>query len=205
MKLFHSPGACSLAPIILAEWLDLPLELQRVNLKQPSDEFKAINPLGAVPALQVDSGRVFTQADAILQYFLDLCPDSGLGAGDDPLDRFELHRWNAFLTGDYHPAFGGWFNPARFTTDDSDAARAAVKAGFEKRIKTVANVLDEQVGESGHIALGRRTVLDAYAFAMLRWLEMLDGGLAAFPNLQALMQALAQDEGVQKALAREKA
>ena len=206
MKLYYAPGTCSLAPIILAEWLGLELELERVNHRAPTPEYLQINPLGAVPALQLDGGQAETQVDAILQYFTALRPDSGLDGGEDELDRFELHRWVAFLTGDFHPPFGGWFNPARYTTDPSEDAIAAVKGGFERRVRQVTQVLEDQVGKQGgeHIALGRRTLLDGYAFAMVRWLRFLDGGLEAWPNLHRFMQDLEQDPGVQRALEREK-
>ena len=100
MKLFYGSGTCALGPIILAEWLDLPLDIEKVNLREPSEEFLAANPLGAVPALVLDNGRAMTQVDAIMGYFMDLKPGSGLDAGNDIMDRFELHRWQAFLTGE---------------------------------------------------------------------------------------------------------
>lgn len=204
MKLYYAPGTCSLAPIILAEWLDLPLELEKVDHRDKTPEWLAINPLGAVPALRLDDGRVMTQVDAILQYFCALRPEAGLGAGDEPLGAFEVHRWNAFLTGDFHPPFGGWFNPARYTTDHSEASLAAVKAAFAERIHVVTRLLDAHVGEANHVALGRRTFLDAYAYAMLRWLKNLEGGLARYPNLARLVASLEADPGVKAALRRER-
>lgn len=205
MKLFYAPGTCALAPMILAEWLDLPLEYQRVDHRDPDAEYLAINPLGAVPALQLDSGRAMSQVDAILQYFCALRPEAGLDAGADLLDQFELHRWVAFLTGDFHPPFGAWFNPRRYTSDHSEASLAAVKEAVAERIDRVAGVLDEQVGAGRHIALGRRTLLDAYAYAMVRWLAKLDGGLARYPSLARFMGVLDNDAGVRRALEREAA
>lgn len=205
MKLYYAPGTCSLAPVILAEWLGLPLELERVNHRDPSPEYLELNPLGAVPALRLDDGTVGTQVDAILQYLLSLRPGSEFGGGDEPRERFELHRWIAFLTGDFHPPFGGWFNPARYTTDESDAAQAAVKAGFERRIHQVASVLEEQIGEDGHVLPGRRTLLDAYAYAMVRWLRHLPGGVEPYPALAAFLATMEEDAGVQCALERERA
>lgn len=204
MKLFFAPGTCSLAPMILAEWLNLPLEIEQVNHRAPSPEYLAINPLGAVPALQLDSGETHTQVDAILQYFISLSPGTDLGAGSDPGDAFELHQWIAFLTGDFHPPFGGWFNPARYTTDPSEEAVAAVKAGFEARVRRVAAVLDDKVGDSVHIVLGRRTLLDAYAFAMVRWIRNLEGGFDSFHNLDRFMTNMKADPGVLAALTRER-
>ena len=204
MKLYYSPGACSLAPIILAEWLELPLEIERVNLKEPSEAFLAANPLGAVPTLELNDGTAMTQVDAILHYFLDLKPGSGLGPGEDIMDRFHFHRWQALLTGDYHPPFGAWFNPRRYTTDHSEESLKAVKAAVEQRIRKVANQLEGQIGEGTHIALGRRTMLDGYAYAMLRWLRMFEKDLGPWPNIARFLETVEQDDGVQRALGREK-
>ncbi|MDX1556192.1 MAG: glutathione S-transferase N-terminal domain-containing protein [Xanthomonadales bacterium] len=209
MKLFYGNGTCALGPIILAEWLDLPLEIERVNLKEPSEEFLAANPLGAVPALVLDDGTAMTQVDAIMGYFIDLSsgdlnPESGLDAGHDIMDRFELHRWQAFLTGDFHPPFGVWFNPARFTADRSEAALQAVKDAAEKRVRRVTEELEKQIGDGKHIALGRRTLLDAYAYAMLRWLRFFDKELSPWPNIARFVSAMEADDGVQKALERER-
>jgi len=204
MKLFYSPRACSLAPIILAEWLDIPLKVGKVNLREPGEEFLAANPLGAVPAVILDNGQAMTQVDAIMGYFMELKPGNGLDAGDDILDRFELHRWQAFLTGDYHPPFGTWFNPGRFTTDHSDAGLKVVKDATEQRIRRVAGELETHIGDSQHIVLGRRTFLDAYAYAMLRWLRNLEKDLEPWPNIARFIAAMEEDEGVQRALKRER-
>ncbi len=205
MKLYYAPGTCSLAPIILAEWLELPLDIERVNLKEPSEDFLAANPLGAVPALELDDGTAMTQIDAIMTYFCDLKPQAGLDAGEDIMDRFHFHRWQALLTGDYHPPFGAWFNPARYTTDRSDDGLAAVKEAVEQRIRKVSDQIENQVGDGAHIALGRRTLLDAYAYAMLRWLRKFEKEMAPWPNIARFLNAMEQDSGVQRALVREKA
>jgi glutathione S-transferase len=157
-----------------------------------------------VPALILDDGRAMTQVDAILGYFSDLAPESGLDAGDDIMDRFEMHRWQAFLTGDFHPPFGVWFNPARFTTDHSEESLKAVKDATEQRIRKVTNQLEFQIGDGIHIALGRRTLLDPYAYAMLRWLRLLEEDLSPWPNIARFLAAMEEDAGVQSALARER-
>ena len=204
MKLFYSPGACSLAPIILAEWLEIPLVIEKADIKNPSEEFLNANPLGAVPALILDSGTAMTQVDAIMNYLTDLRQEAGLDAGNDIMDRFELHRWQAFLTGDYHPPFGVWFNPARFTTDHSDEGLKAVRDATEQRIRRVADELDDQIGEGQHIVLGRRTLLDAYAYAMLRWLRNFEKDLSSWPNIARFMASMEKNVGVKYTLARER-
>lgn len=204
MKLYYSPGACSLAPMILAEWLDLPLDIERVTDRGPGSAFSKINPLGAVPALEMDDGRIRNQVDAILQYFLALRPGSDLGARGDIDETFELDRWIAFLTGDFHPPFGVWFNPRRFTTDHSDASLAAVKAAAAMRIAAMAGILEDQIGEEGYVALHRKTLLDAYAYSMVRWIKNLEGGFEPYPKLRGFMARMSEDEGVRLAVQRER-
>lgn len=204
MKLFYSPGSCSLAPMIVAEWLDIKLTLQKIDLKNVDDYFLSNNPLGAVPVLQMNNGDYKNQVDAILQYFCALNPEGKL-VGKDIFDWFEIDRWIAFLTGDFHPAFGIWFNPWRYTTEEDEASIAAVKAAAVKRIHRVAAVLENQIGTTNHIVLGRRTLLDAYAFSMVRWIDNLEGGFEPYPNMQRFMDRMKQDQQVQSALIKESA
>jgi len=204
MKLFYSPGACSLAPIIVSEWLGIKLDLHKVDLKNPPDVFLRINPLGMVPVLQMNNGDYKNQVDAILQYLCALNPEGKL-VGKDIFEWFEIDRWIAFLTGDYHPVFNIWFRPGRYTTESDDASIAAVKAAAENRIHRVAKVLENQVGTTENIVLGRRTLVDAYAYSMLRWIEELEGGFAPYPNMKRFMDRMKEDHYVQKALLRESA
>ena len=202
MKLYYSPGACSLAPMILAEWLFIKFDIQKVDLRNPDPYFLKINPIGSVPLLQMNNGDYKNQVDAILQYFCALNPEGKL-VGKDIFEWFELDRWVAFLTGDFHPAFYPWFCPGCFTTAEDEDSIAAVKAAAVKRIHRVAQVLEDQVGTTHHIVLNRRTLLDAYAYAMVRWIKQLDGGLEPYPNLQRFMDHMSKDYGVQQALIRE--
>jgi len=84
-----SPGACSLAPMILAEWLFIKFDLQKVDLQNPDPYFLRINPLGYVPLLQMNKGDYKNQVDAILQYFCALNPEGKL-VGNDIFEWFEL-------------------------------------------------------------------------------------------------------------------
>ena len=202
MKLFHTPGTRSLAPIIVAEWLDIKLDLRKVDLQNLDSYFLSLSPLGQVPVLEMNSGECKTQVDAILQYFCALNPEGKL-VGKDIFDWFEIDRWIAFLTGDFSPAFAVWFKPGRYTTKDDEESVNAVKAAAENRIHRVARVLEEQVGTTKHIVLGRRTLVDAYGFAVVRWLELLDGGYDQYPNLKQFMDRMNDDYHVQKALIRE--
>ncbi len=93
MKLYYSPGACSLAPMILAEWLFIKFDIQKVDLRNPDPYFLKINPIGSVPLLQMNNGDYKNQVDAILQYFCALNPEGRL-VGKDIFEWFELDRWD---------------------------------------------------------------------------------------------------------------
>lgn len=200
MKLYYAPGTCALACWIALEWAGADYAVEKVDPK--SDAYKAINPLGMVPALDIGGERAMTQADAILQHIARRFPAVDLGAGGGEQAEFEFHETMAFLTGDVHPAFWPFFTPERFTTDDSDAARDAIRASVPSRIGRVFTHLDEMIGDAGHVFGGRRTVADAYAFVMVRWSEQAGESWRKYPHLAAFMTAMQSDPAVLKVLER---
>ena len=141
--LFYSPGACSLAPHIVLEWIGQPYAAHRV--KYGSEELLAINPTGAVPALREDDGWILTQASAILDYLAQKHPEAGLGGNGDPRHAAELHKWTAFLTSDLHAAYWPFFMTDRFTTDTDKAARDAVVEAARLMIAKKLTILDEHM------------------------------------------------------------
>lgn len=200
--LFYAPGACSLAPHIILEWIGRPYEAVRV--KYGSDKLFAVNPAGAVPTLREDDGWLLTQAGAILDYLAHQHPEAGLAGGDDARARAEAHRWSAFFTSDMHAAFWPVFMPDRYTTDQNKAAKSAVVEAGHRLVAKQLAVLERHLDGRAHILDGGRSVIDAYAFPMIRWaIKLLPGGLENFPNVQALHDRLAADPSVQKVLARE--
>ena len=197
MKLYWAPRTCAMAPHIVLEWAGADYEAERV---QPgSDEYKRVNPLGAVPAMVDGDSGVMTQADAILKYLAKKFPGANLGPGNDAKSVYEMDRWLAYLTGDLHPAFFPFFNPKRYTTDHDEKALDAVKAAAMLRIETVLAVLENHVS-GPHVLENRRTIVDPYAFAMLRWVNLLPKKLDAYPSLQRFFAALTKDDVVQKVL-----
>ncbi|HEY8138217.1 MAG TPA: glutathione S-transferase N-terminal domain-containing protein, partial [Methylocystis sp.] len=100
LKLYYYPGACSLAPHLVLEWIGAPYEAVRVNLGDPA--YNAVNPAGAVPALDTGEGWILTQAGAVLHYLARRFPEARLGSDGSPRDEAELDRWSHFLTGDLH-------------------------------------------------------------------------------------------------------
>lgn len=200
--LYYAVGACSLAPHIVLEWTGAPYKA--VKVQYGSKEILAVNPAGAVPTLREDDGWLLTQAGAILDYLAHKHPEAGLSGGDTVRAKAEAHRWSAFFTSDVHAAFWPIFMPHRYTTDTSQTSRqSAVEAGL-KLVTKQFGILDRHLEGREWILHGGRSVIDAYAFPMIRWAAAkLPDGLKNFPNVQALHDRLAADPSVQKVLVRE--
>lgn len=199
MKLYTSPGACSLADHIVLRWVDAAADIEvvdRVARKQPV--FLALNPAGAVPVL-VDDGWVLTQNAAILHYIAELHPQAGL-AGDTPRERAEVNRWLAFLNADVHPAFHPLFGSTAFLEDAAvidrtkDAARTKLRGLFER--------LDAQLDGRDWLT-GSRSLADPYLFVVLRWARATGVDLDGLDRLQAFAVRMRSDPGVQAALQAE--
>lgn len=202
--LYYVPDACSLAPHVALEWIGVPYEAVKVRFG--SKELLAVNPAGAVPTFREDDGWLLTQAGAILDYLGQKHPEAGLSGGYTIRAKAEAHRWSAFLTSDLHASFWPIFMPYRYTTDKNDAARQAVAdAGHKLAVKQLG-VLNRHLDGRDYILEDGRSVIDAYAFPMIRWgAKLLPGGLQDFPAVQALHDRIAADPAVQKVLTREAA
>ena len=203
--LYFATGACSLAPHIVLEWIGAPYEAVKVQFGSP--ELLKVNPAGAVPTLREDDGWLLTQAGAILDYLAGKHPEAGLSGGDSLRDRAEAHRWSSFLTSDVHAAFWPIFTPARYTTDPDQAARDRVTAAARKLAARQFGILDAHLeGRDWMLGPGRgqRSVIDAYAFPMIRWAaRMLPDGIGPWANVTALRDRMAADPAVQRVLDRE--
>lgn len=204
---YYATGACSLAPHIVLEWIGAPYEAVKVQIGGKA--LLAVNPAGAVPTLREEDGWLLTQAGAILDYLAQKHPEAGLSGGETLRDKAEAHRWSAFLTSDMHAAFWPIFMPGRYTTDTSEDAKQAVVAAGHKLVRKQMGVLNTHLeGRDWMLGAGRgvRSIIDAYAFPMIRWgAAKLPGGIADYPNVQALHDRLAADPAVQTVLAREAA
>lgn len=204
LTLYYAPGACSLAPHIVLEWIGEPYEAVRVEFG--SEALRAVNPSGAVPALREEDGWLLTQAGAILEYLAHRYPEAELAGDDDLRAKAEVHRWSAFLTSDLHAAFWPIFTPFRYTTDQSAAAKRAVVDAAHKLAGKQLGILDHHLDGRLYILGRARSFVDAYAFPMIRWaIKVLPEGLQNYPNVQALHDRLAADPAVQRVLTRERA
>jgi glutathione S-transferase len=197
MKLYYSPGACSLADHIVLEWIGNPYEAVKVTREdRKTPEFLAINPAGAVPALEHD-GWVLTQNAAILNYLADTHPQSGLGGDGSPKHRAEVNKWLAFANSDVHPAFHPIFGSTSYLEDETtidktkDAARAKVRSLFERADTHLQS--REWLAES-------RSIADPYLYVTYRWARAMGVDISGLDNLAAFASRIEADPAVQKVL-----
>ena len=205
MKLYYTPGACSLGAHIALEWAGVSYEAEAVPFADP--RLKEIYPQGngKVPILDRENGLpMLTQAPAILRYIADRFPAANIGSSDSVDEQAEVNRWLVFLSADLHPAFHPVFVGDRYTTDASEQAVSKVEEAARGHIRKELAVLDAHLQGRTYIVGDSATIVDAYAFPMLRWAQdKLPEKLDKVPNLQRLHDVLATNEGVKCVLENE--
>jgi glutathione S-transferase len=198
MKLYFSPGACSLSPHIalLEAGLDFTLERVDVRAKQTASgrDFLTINPKGYVPALEMNDGAVLTEGPAIVQFIADLAPDRQLAPANGTLERYRLVEWLNFISTELHKSFSPLFRPTS-TEDMKEAARA--------HLTNRLNWLAGQLEGRDYLMGSQFTVADAYLFTVLGWANFVQFDLAQWPVFAAYMQRVAARPAVQQALRAE--
>lgn len=198
MKLYYSPGACSLSPHIVSREAGLTVDLKKVNLKDKTidggGDFRQVNPKGYVPALEADNGQVLTEGPAIVQYLADQKPDSGLAPKAGSFERYKLQEWLNFITTEIHKGFSPLFKPN--TPDDY---KKIVKENLAARF----DWLDKQLAGKDFLTGKAFTVADAYLFTVLRWTEPTRIDMSRWPNLVAYLARVAARPKVKEALKAE--
>lgn len=198
MKLYYTPGACSLAAHIVLCELDLPHELAKVDLKTHTTEdggdFYKVNPKGYVPALELDDGQVLTEDAVLLQYLADLKPGSGLLPPVGSMERWRVLEWLNFVSSELHKGLGALFNPAV-----TPEWRAAVIARVENRF----GYLDRLLADQGYLTGNEFCVADAYLFTIVSWTGLMSIDLTPWPALAAFQMRVAARPGVQEAMRTE--
>ena len=198
MKLYYSPGACSLSPHIVLRELGIPFELDRVHggTKKTSTgaDYKAINPLGYVPLLQLDDGQKITEGVAIVQYLADRKPESKLAPPPGTMERVRLQEWLTFISSEVHKTFSPLF--AKALSDDA-------KQFFKDKLATRFDYLNAQLEKSAYLLGDHFSVADAYLFTVLRWTKAVGLDLAKWPNLTAYQARIGERPAVKAALEAE--
>ena len=198
MKLYFSPGACSLSPHIVLREAGLDFELEKVDLRSKvtasGADYTRINPKGSVPALELDNGVLLTEGPAIVQYLADQAPATGLAPAAGSLERYQLMSWLNFISSEVHKSFAPLYNPAA-SADMKDSAIDNIHKRF--------GYLNQALAGRDYLMGERFTVADAYLFVMLHWAGKTKIDLAPTPNLQAFHARVAARPFVQQALQAE--
>ncbi len=200
MKLYYSPGACSLATHITLEWIGKPYEAQKVALHPTkSPELVKVNPMGAVPVIE-EKGWVLTQNSAILNYLADSHPEAKLGGDGSPRSRAEVNHWLGFVNSDVHPAYKPLFGATRYLGDNQMIEKS--KDNARTRLRTLFEIADRQLQGRDWIA-GTRSIADPYLFVMVRWAKSQKIDLSGLGNLERFHARMEADSAVRKVLQQE--
>jgi glutathione S-transferase len=198
MKLYFSPGTCSLASHIALREAGLPFDLVKVDIRAKKtangEDFTQINPKGYVPALQFDNDEVLTEGTATLQYIADLKPESKLAPAPGSMERYRLQEWLGFINSEIHKQFSILFNPAT-----PEEFKAATRAKIGTRYAWVAQSLGAKpylLGESFSVA-------DAYLYTVSTWAKRHGIDLSQWPAVKAFFERVAARPHVQEAMQAE--
>lgn len=198
MKLYFSPGACSLSPHIVLCEAGLAFETEQVSLSTKTtasgQDYKAINPKGSVPALQLDDGQILTEGPAVVQYLADLAPSTQLAPAAGSIARYRLMEWLNFISTELHKGFSTLFNPAA-----PEQSKQMARDTLAVRFDIVAHQL-----ESADYLLGAQfSVADAYLFTVLRWTEAMQFDMGRWPAIAAYQTRIAARPAVRVAMLAE--
>lgn len=198
MKLYYSPGACSLAAHIVAREASLAIDLVRVDLAthktETGEDYFKINPRGYVPALEMN-GEVHTEVAALVQHLAEQAPRAKLLPAAGTAERFRVNQWLAFVSSELHKTFSPWL----FSAETAASTRQAAHDKLGRRFAELDAVLASRPYLSGDTF----TVADAYAFTIVNWSNFVQIDLAPYPNLAAFMARVAARPKVREALEAE--
>lgn len=198
MKLYFAPGTCSLSPQIVIGELDLKVELVQVDnkTKKTTDgrDFRAINPKGYVPVLELDDGQYLTEGPVVSQYLADRKPEGGLMPPNGSFERVRLQEWLSFIATEIHKTFSGLFDAKM-----PDAAKALFKDKLAQRFGFVDNALQAR----DFLVGAQFSVADVYLFTVTRWAPLFDIDLSRWPALNAFMRRVESRPAVRAALSTE--
>lgn len=198
MKLYYSPGACSLSPHIALREAGLPFDLQKVDLKSKQmdggGDFTAVSAKGYVPALILDDGQMLTEGPAIVQYIADRKPESGLAPKAGTLERYRLMEWLNFISAELHKTFAPLFHPE---------VAAEWRQASRDRIAQRLDFIEKHLQGKDYLMGKQFTVADGYLFTVLNWSNLVGFDLGKWPLVQAYLARVAARPKVREALKAE--
>ena len=198
MKLYYSPGACSLSPHIALQEAGLAytpvLASTKSHKLQDGTDFYTINALGYVPVLELDNGERLREGPAIVQYIADQVPDKQLAPANGTLARYRLQEWLTFIGTELHKGFSPLFNPA--TPDDY---KPLVRERLLQRLQWV----DGQLAGKQYLMGDQFTVADGYLFTVTNWTQPTNLDISGLANLAAYRERVGARPAVQAAMKAE--
>jgi len=198
LKLYFSPGVCSLSPHIVLEESGLAYNTEQVDLRTKitatGADYSAVNPKGYVPALELDNGVLLTEGPAIIQFLADQVPDRQLAPANGTLARYQMQSWLTFIGTELHKSFTPFFKP-----DSTPDMKAAAQANLKQRLGYVNT---ELAGREYLLPEGY-SVADIYLFVVLSWARVIKLDLTPWPQLQAFQARVGARPAVQRTLKAE--
>jgi glutathione S-transferase len=198
MKLYYSPGACSLSPHIALEEAGLKYEAIKAPTKthklDDGTDYYTINPLGYVPFLVLDDGSTLREGPAIVQYIADQVPAKNLAPANGSMARYKLQEWLTFIGVEVHKNFSPLFSPA--TPDD-------VKTASRDKIANRLKFVDGELAGKQYLMGDTFSVADPYLFTVTNWAALTGVDLSSYSNLLAFRARVAARPAVVAAMTAE--
>lgn len=198
MKLYYSPGACSLSAHIALHETGLPFEIDRLikttKMTVGGEDFMQINPKGYVPTIKLDDGSILTECAVVLQYIADQKPGSGLAPKAGTMERYRLQEWLNFISSELHKSFSPLFN--KDTTED-------VKTNARNHLTKRLGHVETQLANKPYLMGDHFTVADAYLFVVAGWSKHVGFDLGPFPKIQEYLARIGTRPAVQAAMKAE--
>ncbi len=198
MKLYYSPGACSLSPHIVLRESGLAftpvLASTKTHKLADGTDYYTINPKGYVPLLELDDGQRLAEGPAIVQYVADKVPEKKLVPAWGTMERYRAMEWLTFIGTEIHKSFSPLFNPAM-----PEEAKALSRQKVLDRLKWV----DGQLAGKDYLMGATFTVADAYLFTVSRWSPFVGVDITGLANLNAFIARVNARPAVQEALKAE--
>jgi glutathione S-transferase len=200
MRLFTTPGTCSLACHIALYESGLGFTAETVNLRAKTlasgEDFRAVNPKGAVPALEIAPGEVLTEGVAIMQYVADQAPGAGIAPPAGTLERARMQEAMNYIAGELHKSgFGPMFRPG--LSDEAKQAQVAVTEGKLAWLEALLSDGRDYLLPQGY------SLADGYLFTISGWAPKFGLDMTGFPNIVALRARVAARPAVQAAMRAE--
>jgi glutathione S-transferase len=198
MKLYYSPGACSLSPHIALREAGLAFEPVLASTKshklENGTDYYGINPLGYVPMLELDDGTRLREGPAIVQYIADLAPTKNLAPANGTLSRYRLQEWLTFIGTEIHKGYSPLFNAAM---------PQEAKTISQNKLKSRYEWLNGELGGKDYLLGEHFSVADGYLFSVTNWAQPTGLDLSPYPNVQAWHARVAARPAVQEAMKAE--